>query len=200
MRAYYRITGDLKRQAVERLADLRLTAAGEPARLLSGHPDSDRTRHQLGQVAVPMGSCVEPSNVRASGRGCPFRHRCFGCTHFRTDPSYLVELRAYLLQLLADKERFAAAVPGLTDWARDDAAPSDDEIEVVRRLIDSAEASIDQLDPETQSEVRAAIGHVRAARQELSATNRRVLPLISSPQPTLFPRSQTEWQTRCSRP
>lgn len=51
-----------------------------------------------------MGSCVEPSNVRARGGACDFRYRCFGCTHSRTDPSYLPELRAYLSRLLATRQ------------------------------------------------------------------------------------------------
>ena len=36
------------------------------------------------QVAVPYGTCTEPSNVAAGGGACPVRFRCAGCDHFRT--------------------------------------------------------------------------------------------------------------------
>ena len=50
-------------------------------------------------------SAPSPSNVQASGGACPFRFRCLGCGHFRSDPSYLPELRDYLDTLLRDRER-----------------------------------------------------------------------------------------------
>ena len=72
---------------------------------------------------MPLGLCTEPVNVKARGHGCEFRYRCVGCAHFRTDPSNQAELRDYLHQLLAGRERLAAAVPQLADWARRDADP-----------------------------------------------------------------------------
>jgi hypothetical protein len=71
--------------------------------------DHEHTRMRIGQVAVPFGTCVEPSNVKAHGHACPFRFRCLGCDHFRTDPSYLPDLRTYLDKLLHDRERVTAA-------------------------------------------------------------------------------------------
>jgi hypothetical protein len=38
----------------------------------------------VGSVAVPYGTCTEPSNVAAGGDDCPLRFRCAGCDHFRT--------------------------------------------------------------------------------------------------------------------
>jgi hypothetical protein len=35
--------------------------------------------------AEPFGTCSEPSNVQAGGNACPYRFRCAGCDHFRTD-------------------------------------------------------------------------------------------------------------------
>jgi hypothetical protein len=63
--------------------------------------------------------CIEPHNVKALGSACPFSHQCLGCVHFRTDPSYLPDLYAYLEQLLDARERLNAAVPQLRDWARE---------------------------------------------------------------------------------
>jgi hypothetical protein len=96
---------------------------------------SERLRRQVGQIAVPLGLCTEPSNVKARGHGCDYRYRCVGCEHFRTDPSNQAELRDYLHQLLAGRERLAAAVPQLAEWARRDATPSDEEIAALRQLI-----------------------------------------------------------------
>jgi len=96
---------------------------------------SERPRRQVGQIAVPLGLCTEPSNVKARGHGCDYRYRCVGCEHFRTDPSNQAELRDYLHQLLAGRERLAAAVPQLAEWARRDATPSDEEIAALRQLI-----------------------------------------------------------------
>ena len=51
---------------------------------------------------------------------CPFRFRCLGCGHFRTDPSYLPELRDYLQTLLRNRERILATT-ALDDWAATEA-------------------------------------------------------------------------------
>ena len=71
--------------------------------------DSEHARRAVGEVAVPFGVCAEPSNVKAGGDACPFRFRCAGCDHFRTDVSYLPDLTAYLDDLLRTRERLAAA-------------------------------------------------------------------------------------------
>src|SRR5205823_1472228 len=75
--------------------------------------ESERLRAQVGQIAVPLGACTEPSNVKARGTACRYRYRCLGCEHFRTDPASRPELRDYLHQLLTDRERLATAVPQL---------------------------------------------------------------------------------------
>src|SRR5262249_56085356 len=82
---------------------------------------------RVGQVAVPFGICTEPSNVKAGGQACPYKFICLGCGHFRSDPSYLPELKSYLQQLLADRERVQAATD-LQDWAKAQLIPPHDEI------------------------------------------------------------------------
>ena len=73
--------------------------------------------------------------VRQASRACPIRFRCAGCDHFRTDVSYLPDLTAYLDDLLPTRERLAAAIDGVDDWARADATPAREEITRIRRLI-----------------------------------------------------------------
>ena len=137
---YYRVTHKRKRKAVDQLAGLQLNRRGEQTRpAVERLLDAEHLRDAVGQVAVPFGICQEPTNVRAHGQACPFRHQCFGCTHFRTDPSYLPELRAHLHRLLTDDERLRAAAPELAEWARHAAIPAAEEITAVRQLIDRCE-------------------------------------------------------------
>jgi len=144
---------------------LQIAVAG-PLRLVDDVSDSDRPRRRVGRISVLMGWCEEPSNVAAEGKAYPMRHRCFGCVHFRTDPSFL-DLRHYLGTLLADKERLAAAVPGLAEWARHDAVPSDGEIEVVRRLIADCETRLVGPYPVEHSEVLEAMDLLARTRTAL---------------------------------
>jgi hypothetical protein len=92
--AYYRINTECRRAAVARISGLQLTAGG-PLTVPIRATNSTVARYNVGQVSVPFGVCTEPSNVHTHGQSCQFRHRCFGGGHFRTDPSYLPELRAY---------------------------------------------------------------------------------------------------------
>ena len=165
-RTYYRVTAKRKREAIRAVASLQLDKNGRKTRSLAVElAESEEYRDHIGQVAVVFGSCVEPHNVRAHGRGCPFRHQCFGCSHFRTDPSYLPELRNHLAALLADKERLRSELPQLEDWARRDAMPSDEEIESVRRLIGDCEAELEELDPVDRARIAELVQTLRRGRQ-----------------------------------
>ena len=123
--------------------------------------ESEHQRLAVGQVAVPFGICTEPSNVQAGGGACPFRFRCLGCGHFRSDPSYLPELRDYLDTLLRDRERIRAATD-LDDWARAEAMPSEAEITRLRQLIRRVEHDLDALDEADRRQIEHAVAIVRA--------------------------------------
>ena len=168
---YYRVTAKRKRDAQDRLGPLQIDARGYRVRPgLTALTDTEAARDQAGQVAVPFGICTEPSNVTAGGHSCPFRHRCTGCEYFRTDPSYAPELRGYLARLLADRERLAAAVPALAEWARRDAAPSEEEIDAVRRLLRASDEVIAGLDDDDRAAVQAAIATIRDQRAQLTVS------------------------------
>ncbi len=66
-------------------------------------------------------------------------------TSGQTDPSYTPELRGYLTQLLADRERIAAA-------------PSEEEIDAVRRLLRASDEVLAGLDDDDRAAVQAACG------------------------------------------
>ena len=79
------------------LAALQVDHRGQRSRpVVEKLLNSEAARDAIGQVAVPFGICTEPTNVKAHGQVCPFRHQCLGCSYFRSDPSFLPELRSYL--------------------------------------------------------------------------------------------------------
>ena len=125
--------------------------------------DDEHARYAVGSVAVPYGTCTEPSNVAAGGNACPVRFRCAGCDHFRTDVSYLPDLTAYLDDLLRTRERLAAAA-GIDTWARDQAAPADQEITVIRQLISRIKGDISGLSPDDRARINEAVAVVRKHR------------------------------------
>jgi Phage integrase family len=187
---YFKVRDERARQAVEMLAPLQIDRHGNRTMpLVEQLAASERLRRQVGQIAVPLGLCTEPANVKARGHGCEFRYRCVGCEHFRTDPSNQVELREYLHQLLAGRERLAATVPQLAEWARRDAIPSDEEIAALRELIRRTEQIIDELDPGDRGAVLEAIATTRRLRAQLRVTIPDRFKGVTRPaRPTLHPR------------
>ncbi|MEU5547737.1 hypothetical protein AB0G85_36235 [Streptomyces sioyaensis] len=125
--------------------------------------ESEHVRRAVGSVAVPFGTCGQPSNVKAGGQSCPFRFRCTGCDHFRTDVSYLPDLTAYFDDLLRNRERIRAAVE-LDDRARAEALPSEEEISHVRHLINRIHDGMDGLDAGEREQVHDAVTIVRRHR------------------------------------
>lgn len=185
-RKYYRVGEKRRREAVDRLAALQFDRHGNriwahAQQLL----DTEHVRRSVGQVAVPFGVCAEPSNVQAGGHACPFRFRCAGCDHFRTDVSYLPDLQAYLDDLLRSRERLRATTD-LDEWARADAMPTDEEITRIRRLISRVRSDLDDLTAEERAHVDQAVATIRRHRGVMLGMPRRrqVLPDIRPQQGT----------------
>lgn len=197
---YYRVTQERKRQAVDRLAALQVDRAGERTRpIVERLLESEVLREAVGQVAVPFGICTEPTNIKAHGQACPYRHQCFGCTYFRSDPSFLHELRARLSRLLADQERLRAALPEIEDWARHGAIPSAEEIAAVRRIIDRCQDMLNDLPESERHEIDQAIATLRcgSSTRHLGARPlpRRDRPILTN----VVPQRPTTKTTRGQR-
>ena len=126
--------------------------------------DSEHARYAVGEVAVPYGTCAEPSNVQAGGGACPVRFRCAGCDHFRTDVSHLPDLTGYLEDLLRTRERLAATIDGVDEWARADATPTEEEITRIRRLIHRINGDITGLGDAERARVDEAVAVIRRHR------------------------------------
>ena len=164
-RGYYRVGEDRRREAADKVTAFSFDRHGnriwrQAAALLA----SEHARYAVGEVAVPYGRCAEPSNVAAGGGACPVRFRCAGCDHFRTDVSHLPDLTAYLDDLLQTRERLAAAIDGVDDWARADATPAQQEITRIRRLIARINAGITQLTDAERAQIEDAVSVVRRHR------------------------------------
>jgi integrase len=161
---YYRVGAHRRREAVDRVAALQFDRHGNRIwRQAQQLLDSEHARRAVGEVAVPFGVCAEPSNIRAGGNACPFRFRCAGCDHFRTDVSYLPDLQAYLDDLLRNRERLLAA-RDIDDWARSEAMPSEEEINRIRRLIARITTGLDELTADERERVEQAVTVVRRHR------------------------------------
>jgi len=147
--------------------------------------DSEHARYAVGEVAVPYGRCTEPSNVAAGGGACPVRFRCAGCDHFRTDVSYLPDLSVYLDDLLRTRERLAAAIEGVDEWARADATPSQQEITAIRRLIGRINGDLDQASDAERAAIAEAVTVMRRHRAiSLGMPRIRATPPDAHPEAT----------------
>ena len=120
---------------------------------------------------MPYGICPEPTNVQAGGGACPFRFRCMGCDHFRTDASYLPDLKIHLQDLLRDRER-VLATGELDEWARGEAIPSETEINLIRQLIRRVEHELDDLtETERTQIVKRSPSYAQPATSSTSASH-----------------------------
>ncbi|MFZ4302658.1 tyrosine-type recombinase/integrase [Streptomyces cinereoruber] len=165
---YYRVGEERRREAVDRVTAMQFDHRGNRVwRHAKALLDSEHVRRAIGQVAVPYGVCTEPTNVAAGGHDCPVRYRCVGCSHFRTDVSYLPDLEAYLADLLRNRERLAAFEAADT-WAKSEAMPSNDEITRVRRLLQRVRDGLADLTDEDRTEIQEAVRLVRRSRQVVS--------------------------------
>lgn len=161
---YYQVGDNRRRQAVDQVCALQFDRHGNRIwRQAQAQLDAEHARRAVGEVAVPFGICAEPSNVKAGGQACPFRFRCAGCDHFRTDVSYLPDLHTYLDDLLRNRERLRAATD-IDEWARSEATPSDAEISKIRRLINRITDGLDQLGADEREQIEQAVTIVRRHR------------------------------------
>jgi site-specific recombinase XerD len=164
-RRYYRIGEDRRRDAVDRVTARSFDRHGNRIwRDAQAMLESEHARYAIGEVAVPYGTCTEPSNVQAGGGACPVRYRCAGCDHFRTDVSYLPDLTAHLDDLLRTRERLTATIDGVDAWARRDATPTQQEITRIRRLINRVKGDIANLDTAERAQIDEAVAVIRRHR------------------------------------
>ncbi len=165
---YYRVSEHRVRGAVDQIARHQFDGQGRRVFVaVTGLLNDEHARMRVGQVAVPFGVCTEPSNVKAGGHACPYKFTCLGCGHFRSDASYLPELKSYLQQLLADRERLLGATD-IQDWAKAKAMPADQEIQQLRALIRRVEEDMESLTEVDRATILAAVDVVRSARQTVN--------------------------------
>lgn len=174
-RGYYRVGEQRRRAAIDKVTAAHFDQHGNrtwhQARALL---DTEHARYAIGSVAVPYGTCTEPSNVTAAGHGCSLRFRCASCDHFRTDLSYLPDLTAYLDDLLRTRERLAAA--STEDQARTLAALPEQEISRIRQLINQIKRDVRSLSPHERDRIDETIAGIRQHRAATLAMPRPCQP------------------------
>ena len=162
---YYRVGETRRREAVDKVTAMQFDRHGNRIwRDALALLHSEHARYAVGSVAVPYGTCTQPANVQAGGGACPVRFRCAGCDHFRTDVSHLPDLAGYLDDLLRTRERLAASIDGVDEWARADAMPAQEEIRRVRHLVSQIKGDIARLDAGQRAQIDEAVGVVRRHR------------------------------------
>lgn len=159
---YYRVGERKKREAMELLARHTVDNRGTARPTLGPPSRTSQLREQLSWVAVPMGKCSEPANVRAGGQACPIRYQCAGCPHFESDPSYLPELRAYADDLR--REREASFAMGAADWV---VANIERQLGVIVEHVRAHEQLLAMLPAEDRAVIEEASLTVRKARQSV---------------------------------
>ena len=78
--------------------------------------------------------------------------------------SYLPDLTAYLDDLLRTREKLAAAIGGVDEWARADATPAQEEITRIRRLINRIKGDLAELGGTENTAIDEAIAVLRKHR------------------------------------
>jgi integrase len=159
---YYRVADTKKRKAMEVLARHTIDNRGVTRPAKNEPSGLAHLREHLAWVAVPMGKCSEPTNVRAGGQACPIRYQCAGCPHFESDPSYLPELRAYADELRKEREAMLAA--GAADWAVNHVTR---QLDVIAGHVRTHEGLLKRLADDERAVIESASVTLRKARQSV---------------------------------
>jgi len=139
-------------------------------------------------------------HVKAGGTACPYRFRCAGCDHFRTDISYLPDLQTYLDDLLRSRERILATTD-IDEWAKAEAMPSEQEITRIRRLISRITGDLDQLTDDERTQIETAVAALRRHRTTMLGMP-RIRPRLTPTCPGLADPPLSTWPPRpaCGSP
>jgi hypothetical protein len=105
-----------------------------------------------------------PSRPTCRPAAAPARSGSAAPAATTSDVSYLPDLTAYLDDLLRTRERLAAAIAGVDEWARADATPAEEEITRIRRLIGQINGDITQLADPERARVDEAVTVIRKHR------------------------------------
>jgi hypothetical protein len=190
-RRYYRVGEDRRRAAVDTVTARSFDRHGNRIwRDAQALLESEHARYAVGDIAVPYGTCSEPSNVAAGGGACPVRFRCVGCDHYRTTVAHLPDLQAYLEDLLRTRERLAATLDGVDEWARTDATPTQEEITRIRQLINRIKGDVAELDETERTRVEDAVAVIR--RHRAAHTVSLGMPTVQTPGPTSLTTTASE--------
>ncbi|WP_139057753.1 tyrosine-type recombinase/integrase [Tsukamurella pseudospumae] len=149
---YYDISTTRKRAAVSTVAKHVIDRTGK-------HVPTTATTYGLRTVAVPYGSCTEPTNVKSGGTECPIRFHCAGCAFYRSDPSYIPALEQHILALKTNRETALAS-----DAADYVITSLTSDIDAFTGILHTMRARIDQLSESDRDDLTTACTTLHLAR------------------------------------
>lgn len=150
---YYRVGMERKSKAVQLVSKYMTQVSG------SSPGPVDTAAYERQTVAVPFGTCGEPSNVKAGGQACQLAFKCSGCSFFKSDPSYLPELNAHI-QIL--RKQVESALLFATSTAIIEGMKA--ELDLFIQIRDSIQEQLTTLAPEARTELNEAVATLRKVR------------------------------------
>ncbi|MGW1046762.1 hypothetical protein [Streptomyces sp. NPDC002547] len=132
-------------------------------------PFTSATDYEAQSVALPFGTCREPSNVKAGGKACAIRFHCAGCGFYRPHPSYLPAIEQHVNDLRADHETAKA-------MDADDFVVSNltDQITAFTNVADTMRDRLSSLPRDEREEIEEASAVLRKVR---ATWDHKMLPL-----------------------
>ena len=183
---YFVIGRERLRNASAVGAKYRVTYTGAPVAPIGQRAlDSDKLRSAVGSIGVPHGLCFETTNVKAAGTACPKRYVCDSCEHFRTDLTYLDELRVRLARMIDDDEGWVAQLDPELMALIADKTPQAQQIKALRKLLKRME----EMEAQLPDHARAQLEEAREVLSRGRARTRTALevhlhaPRIAHPEP-----------------
>ena len=156
---YYSVTLARKRKAVTAVRGQVIDRFGTPA------PMSSNGAYERRSVAVPFGGCIEPTNVKAGGHGCPIRFQCAGCGFYRPDPSFLPAIEQHIHALRTNRE--AASAMDTEDWVVRNLTDQTDAFKTIAATMRLMLAQLPAVERQDVEEASRILRRTRAGRTDL---------------------------------
>lgn len=156
--AYYQVTAKRRKRALAAITPRRLDVFGASVPF-------DTEREPFGKLAVSLGTCTEPENVKSGGDACAINHACESCPFFLVDPLERDGMAAKRLHLKAQRERFSLIAPGSHMVTH-----LESRIDDCDRIVAGIDQYIESLSEEEQNAIRGALETMADVRRRASAS------------------------------
>ncbi|MBT2486726.1 MULTISPECIES: site-specific integrase [unclassified Microbacterium] len=155
--AYYQVTAKRRKRALAAISPRRLDITGAVVPF-------DNERAAFGKLAVSLGTCTEPANVKSGGEACLINHACESCPFFLVDPLERDGITSKRLHLKAQRERFSLIAPGSHMVSH-----LENRIDDCDRIVEGIDRYIGSLPEDEQRAIRDALDTMEDVRRRASA-------------------------------